>query len=45
MIKKWSKRVAFLAVFGISGIAVIAAVNTYRSIKGLDEMDWDNLKL
>jgi hypothetical protein len=43
--KKWGKRAAFFAVFGITGLAAIAAINTYRSLKGLDDIDWDNLKL
>ncbi len=43
--KKWSKRLAFLAVFGITGAAAVLAVNVYRSIRGLDDIDWDNLEL
>lgn len=43
--QKWGKRAAFFAVFGITGMVTILAVNTYRSMKGLDEIDWDNLKL
>lgn len=43
--KKWGKRLAFLAVFGITGAAAILAINAYRSIRGLDDIDWDNLEL
>lgn len=43
--KKWGKRAAFFAVFGITGAAALLAYNTYRLSKGLDEIDWDNLKL
>lgn len=43
--QKWSKRIAFFAVFGFTGLAAILAVNTYRAMKGLDKMDWGNLKL
>jgi len=42
--KKWGKRIAFFAVFGITGAIAILGVNTYRSLKGLDDIDWDNLK-
>ncbi|CAB4143819.1 hypothetical protein UFOVP447_270 [uncultured Caudovirales phage] len=43
--KKWGKRAAFFAVFGITGLAAIAVINTYRAMKGLDDIDWDNLQL
>ena len=43
--QKWGKRAAFFAVFGITGAAAILAINTYRAMKGLDDIDWDNLKL
>jgi hypothetical protein len=43
--KKWGKRAAFLAVFGVTGAAALLAYNTYRISKGLDEIDWENLKL
>jgi hypothetical protein len=43
--KKWAKRAAFFAVFGVTGAAAVLAVNMYRALKGLDEIDWDNLKL
>jgi len=43
--KKWSKRAAFFAVFGVTGLATIGIINVYRSLKGLDDIDWDNLKL
>ena len=43
--KKWGKRVAFFAVFGITGLAAVAAINVYRAMQGLDEIDWDNIKL
>lgn len=42
--KKWGKRAAFFAVFGITGTAALLAYNWYRLSKGLDEIDWDNLK-
>ena len=42
--KKWAKRAAFFAVFGVTGVVVLG-VNFYRAMKGLDEIDWDNLKL
>jgi hypothetical protein len=42
---KWGKRAAFFAVFGITGLAAIAVINSYRSLRGLDDIDWDNLKL
>lgn len=44
-VKKWSKRAAWFAVFGVTGAAAVLAINTYRAIKGLDEIDWDNIKL
>lgn len=44
-VKKWSKRAAWFAVFGVTGVAAVLAINTYRAMKGLDEIDWDNLKL
>ncbi len=43
--KKWGKRAAFFAVFGITGTAALLAYNWYRISKGLDEIDWDNIKL
>lgn len=43
--KKWGKRAAFLAVFGVTGAAALLAYNWYRVSKGLDEIDWDNLQL
>ena len=43
--KKWGKRAAFFAVFGITGTAALLAYNLYRVSKGLDEIDWENLKL
>lgn len=42
---KWGKRAAFFAVFGITGAAALLAYNLYRVNKGLDEIDWENLKL
>lgn len=42
---KWGKRAAFLAVLGVTGAAALLAYNWYRVSKGLDEIDWDNLKL
>lgn len=44
-VKKWSKRAAFFAVLGVTGVAAVLAINTYRAMKGLDEIDWDNIKL
>lgn len=43
--KKWGKRAAFFAVFGVTGAAALLAYNWYRTSKGLDEIDWDNLHL
>jgi hypothetical protein len=43
--KKWGKRAAFFAVFGVTGTAALLAYNWYRISKGLDEIDWDNIKL
>ena len=43
--KKWGKRAAFFAVFGITGTAALLAYNLYRVSKGLDEINWDDLKL
>jgi len=43
--KKWAKRAAFFAIFGITGAAALLAYNTYRMSKGLDEIDWENIKL
>ena len=43
--KKWVKRAAFFAVFGITGTAALLAYNWYRISKGLDEINWDNIKL
>ena len=43
--QKWGKRAAFFAVLGVTGVAAVLAINTYRAMKGLDEIDWDNLKL
>lgn len=43
--KKWGKRAAFFAVFGITGLAAVAAINLYRAARGFDDIDWDNLKL
>ena len=42
---KWGKRAAFFAVFGITGVTALLVYNMYRVSKGLDEIDWDNLKL
>lgn len=42
---KWGKRAAFFAVFGITGAVALLAYNMYRVSKGLDEIDWENLKL
>jgi hypothetical protein len=43
--KKWGKRAAFFAVFGITGIAALVSYNLYRLSKGLDEIDWDDINL
>lgn len=42
--KKWGKRTAIFAALGITGTAALLAYNWYRLSKGLDEIDWDNLK-
>ena len=42
--KKWGKRAAFFAVFGITGLAAVGVINAYRSLKGFDKIDWDNLE-
>lgn len=42
--KKWGKRAAFIALFGITGVLAVGAINLYRTMKGFDEIDWDNLK-
>ena len=42
---KWGKRVAFFAVFGITGTVALIGYNLYRVSKGLDKIDLDNLKL
>lgn len=42
---KWGKRAAFFAVFGVTGTVALLAYNWYRISKGLDEIDWDNIKL
>lgn len=42
---KWGKRAAFFAVFGVTGAAALLAYNWYRVSKGLDEIDWENIKL
>jgi hypothetical protein len=43
--KKWGKRLAFFAVFGVTGTIALVGYNLYRVSKGLDEIDWENLKL
>ena len=43
--KKWGKRAALFAVLGITGTAALLAYNWYRISKGLDDIDWDNIKL
>jgi hypothetical protein len=43
--KKWGKRVAFFAVFGVTGTVALLAYNLYRTSKGLDEINWDDLHL
>ena len=43
--KKWGKRAAFFAVFGITGTIALVGYNLYRMSKGLDTIDLDNLKL
>lgn len=42
---KWGKRAAFFAVFGVTGAAALLAVSVYKAIRGIDNSDWDNLKL
>lgn len=44
-VRIWSKRIAFFAIFGITGAAAILAYNLYRVSKGLEKIDLDNLKL
>jgi hypothetical protein len=43
--KKWGKRLAFFAVFGVTGTIALVGYNLYRVSKGLDEIDWENIKL
>lgn len=43
--KKWGKRAAFFAVFGVTGTIALLAYNMYRVNKGLDKIDLGNLKL
>ncbi len=43
--KKWGKRLAFFAVFGVTGTLALIGYNLYRVSKGLDEINWDNLEL
>ena len=43
--KKWGKRLAFFAVFGVTGTVAFIGYNLYRVSKGLDEIDWDDIKL
>lgn len=43
--RKWSKRAAFFVVFGITGTAALVVYNLYRTSKGLEKIDLDNLKL
>ena len=43
--KKWGKRAAFFAVFGVTGTVALIGYNLYRVSKGLDEIDWDNIKI
>ena len=44
-IKKWSKRLAVLAAFGVTGIAALTVVNLYRMAKGLDKITLNDLNL
>ena len=44
-ITKWSKRVVFFAVFGVTGCAAFLVYKLYRVSKGLDDDNWDDLKL
>ena len=43
--KKLAKQAAFLAVFGVTGLAAMLAVKYYKALKSFDDIDWDNLKL
>ena len=43
--KKWAKRAAFFAVFGVTGTIALISYNLYRVSKGLDEIDWDDIEL
>lgn len=42
---KWGKRAAFFAVFGVTGTAALLAYKLYCMARGIDEVDWDNIKL
>lgn len=42
---KWGKRAAFFAVFGVTGAAALLAISAYKTIRGINNSDWDNLKL
>lgn len=42
---KWGKRAVIFGVLGFTGLAVVGAVNIYRTVRGLERIDLDNLKL
>ena len=42
---KWGKRAAMASMLGITGTAILIGYNLYKMSKGLDEIDWDNIKL
>lgn len=42
---KWGKRAVIFGVLGFTGLAVVGAVNIYRTVRGLERIDLDDLKL
>jgi len=42
-VRIWGKRLAFFAVFGVTGIAALYAYNMYRAMKGLDKINFDDI--
>jgi len=42
---KWGKRAVVFGVLGFTGLAVVGAINVYRTVRGLERIDLDNLKL
>ena len=39
--KIWGPRVAFLAVFGITGLIAVGAYKGYKLVRGIDSADFD----